>query len=83
LPNRRIIQSKKSREPSYRQSTYNSAAKKVNQSFDNRRDTSKEYSDDPTLNSKYRLISLEKKFENQKIKAKDKIEYVSKKMEYL
>ena len=80
-PNSATMPSRKIREPSYQRSTVNSSAKKVNQSFDNRR--APDYSDDPTLNSKYRLITLEKKFDMQRQKSQHKIEHVSKKMEYL
>jgi hypothetical protein len=74
--------SRKIKDPSFARPTVNSA-RKVNQSFDSRRRSHQDYSDETTLNSKYRLISLEKKFENQRIKSKDKLESVSKKMEYL
>jgi hypothetical protein len=58
----------------------------VNKSFEVRKDhlsVQEEFSDENTRNSKYRLISLEKKFENQKNKSKDKLDSVTRRMTYL
>lgn len=76
-----IVSRKIIRAPSYHRKTIQSA-NKATESFlihSEKKDTS----DDQTLNSKYRLISLEKKFQHQSVKSKGNIETVSKKMEYL